>query len=137
MGLDITVLVVDWARITEAPPGWRLELLVDAAYPEDDSDLEDPERGWVWPSAGVPWFARYEFYRTLGSFKAHFWASQAWEKVRGSADPDLRATLDGFLSGLFWYGPDPDNDAVHVHGELLLLTATGARACRSPALRRP
>ncbi|MGA5763445.1 hypothetical protein [Nonomuraea bangladeshensis] len=119
MGLDITVLIVDWAHVKEAPPDQRLELLMGVACSADGSDLEDPERGWMWPSvSAAPWFARYEFYRTLGSLKAHFWAGQAWEEIRGFADPDLRVSLDGFLSGLFWYGPDPANDAVHVHGDL-------------------
>jgi hypothetical protein len=119
MGLDVTVLIVDWAHVEEAPPGQRLALLLDAAHPDDDRYLEEPERGWIWPSApGAPWLARYEFHRTLGSFKAHFWAGQAWEKFRDFVDPDLRATLDGFLSALIWYGPDPDDDADHVHGEL-------------------
>ncbi|WP_208636957.1 hypothetical protein [Streptomyces swartbergensis] len=77
MGLDITVLAVDW-------------------------DAES-ERGWVWPAAsGVPWWVRYEFHGTIGSFKPHFWAGQAWEDVREHAGPEQRAHLDAFLQGLFW-----------------------------------
>ena len=35
-------------------------------------------------------------------------------------------TLDGFLSGLFWYGPDPGNDAVHVYGGLFPVDGDGS-----------
>ncbi|MFI0353299.1 hypothetical protein [Actinomadura sp. 9N407] len=120
MGVDITVLIIDWEHIEEAPPDQRMGLLEDALYPEDDWDLEGLERGWVWPSApGAPWVARYEFYRTLGSFKPHFWAGEAWEKFRDFVDPGLRATLDGFLSALIWDGPDRGNDAAPVHGLVL------------------
>ncbi|MFJ9645246.1 hypothetical protein [Streptomyces sp. NPDC101206] len=61
-----------------------------------------------------PWLGRYEFAGTLGSYKPHFWAAQAWEDVRAAADPALRSALDTFLSALIWPGTDPDTDAEHV-----------------------
>ncbi|MCX5084810.1 hypothetical protein ACFC18_11170 [Streptomyces sp. NPDC056121] len=114
MGLDITVLVVDWDHLARTPAAERLGMLEDAAYPDDDCDDRDSggggteapvEHGWV-RRPDTPWCALYEFFRTLGSFKPHFWAGQAWEDVRDFAEPDLRAALDAFLAGLFWLGPD-------------------------------
>ncbi|MFB7709093.1 hypothetical protein [Streptomyces sp. NPDC056105] len=119
MGLDITVLVVDWDHLGRTPAAERLGMLEDAAYPDDDCDDRDSggggtdalvEHGWV-RRPDTPWCALYEFFRTLGSFKPHFWAGQAWEDVRDVAEPDLRAALDAFLAGLFWLGPvDADAD---------------------------
>ncbi|MET9527379.1 hypothetical protein [Streptomyces coeruleorubidus] len=102
MGLDITVLAVDWERLERTPFEERYALLVDAALPEDECDWDaEPERGWVWPAAsGVPWCGRYEFHGTTGSYKPHFWAGQAWEDVREHAGPEQRAHLDTFLQGL-------------------------------------
>ena len=105
MGLDITVLAVDWARLEETPTGRRLEVLEDAAYPDIESDWDaEPEKGWVCPAAPLlPWIARYEFHCTSGSYKPHFWAGEAWEDVREFAEPGLRESLDGFLRDLFWH----------------------------------
>ncbi|MEU6911275.1 hypothetical protein ABZ935_39015 [Streptomyces coeruleorubidus] len=102
MGLDITVLAVDWERLERTRFEERYALLVDAALPEDECDWDaEPERGWVWPAAsGVPWCGRYEFHGTTGSYKPHFWAGQAWEDVREHAGPEQRAHLDTFLQGL-------------------------------------
>ncbi|MFD3473737.1 hypothetical protein [Streptomyces sp. NPDC058695] len=114
MGLDITVLVVDWDHLARLPAAERLAMLEDAAYPDDDCDDGGGadarvEHGWVrWPQ--IPWCALYEFFETLGSFKPHFWAGQAWEDVRDFAEPGLRAALDAFLAGLFWMGLDDDAD---------------------------
>ncbi|MFC9460142.1 hypothetical protein [Streptomyces sp. NPDC056983] len=113
MGLDLTVLVVDWDHLGRTPAAERLGMLEDAAYPDDDLDNRDDdggadarvEHGWV-RRPDTPWIALYEFFRTLGSFKPHFWAGQAWEDVRAFAEPDLRGALDAFLAGLFWPGPD-------------------------------
>ncbi|MFE4251400.1 hypothetical protein ACFRU3_18235 [Streptomyces sp. NPDC056910] len=116
MGLDITVLVVDWDHLGRTPAAERLGMLEDAAYPDDDCDDgvggadAGVEHGWV-RRPETPWCALYEFFRTLGSFKPHFWAGQAWEDVRDFAEPDLRAALDVFLAGLFWQGlDDADTD---------------------------
>ncbi|GAA5201283.1 hypothetical protein GCM10023322_80960 [Rugosimonospora acidiphila] len=117
--MDITVLIADWAHLGEAAPDQRLDLLMDAAFPDEGWDVPDPECGWVWQSGtDAPWLARYVFRGTSGSYKAHFRTGQAWEKMRDAADADLRATLDRFLSGLFWYGPNPDDEATHVRGGL-------------------
>ncbi|MBZ4322370.1 hypothetical protein [Streptomyces huiliensis] len=112
MGLDISVLVVDWERVAGFVPGERGERLVDAVYP-DECDAEFfaglPD-GWVrFPAEVAEWSALYEFHSTSGSFKAHFWAGERWEDVREQAVPELRAALDTFLSGLFW---DPYDMAV-------------------------
>ncbi|KAB7833073.1 hypothetical protein [Streptomyces mobaraensis] len=112
MGLDISVLVVDWERLAVFAPGERWERLVDAAYP-DECDAEffaELPDGWVrFPGEVAEWSALYEFRSTSGSFKAHFWAGERWEDVREQAVPELRAALDVFLSGLFW---DPYDMAV-------------------------
>jgi hypothetical protein len=113
MGLDITVLTVDWEQLRRTPVERRLPALEEAACPDVDPDLErdlfrEPERGWVDPaSPEVPWCARYEFHSTNGSYKPHFWAGHAWEDVREVAGPALRAALDAFLSGLFWHDDPP------------------------------
>ncbi|MDO0909487.1 hypothetical protein QQM39_01015 [Streptomyces sp. DT2A-34] len=105
MGLDITVLAVDWERLESTAVGRRLELLEDAAFPDIELDWDaGPEGGWVCPAApDLPWCARYVFHRTSGSYKPHFWAGQAWDDVREFAEPGLREGLDGFLRDLFWH----------------------------------
>ncbi|MFF8787994.1 hypothetical protein [Streptomyces sp. NPDC015125] len=116
MGMDITVLVVDWGHLMEVAPDERLKVLQESAYADDEDDEVD--KGWVW-SAGPDrsWLGRYEFGGTLGSYKPHFWAAQAWEDVRGSAGIALRTALDDFLSALIWSGPEAD-DAEHVDAGL-------------------
>ncbi|KOG42569.1 hypothetical protein [Streptomyces resistomycificus] len=112
MGLDITVLAVDWERLERTPAGEREGLLYEAMDPEDEpGSWPEPEEGWVFPaSPKVPFSGRYEFRRTLGSYKPHFWAADGWDRARGFADPALREPLDGFLRGLIWWGPDPDDE---------------------------
>ncbi|WJY43279.1 hypothetical protein QT196_39155 (plasmid) [Streptomyces sp. P9-2B-2] len=51
-------------------------------------------------------FAVYEFLRTCGSFKPHFWAGERWEPLRDHADPMVRTGLDTLLLGLIWNGSD-------------------------------
>ncbi|MEU2391113.1 hypothetical protein [Streptomyces sp. NPDC007369] len=116
MGMDITVLAVDWAHLVRIPPDERLTVLQQSAYPDDDDDDDTGvDAGWVWPAEeDRSWLGRYEFAGTLGSYKPHFWAGQAWEDVRAAADPALRAAGDAFLSALIWPGPDPGADAEHV-----------------------
>ncbi len=116
MGVDLTVLIADWPRILQTPPDDRLDVVQEAAYSdEDDADLDDtaPDDcpvGWIsLPPADSPWLARYEFHGTLGSFKPHFRAGQAWEDVRDFAEPALRTALDAFLSGLYWAPPEADD----------------------------
>jgi hypothetical protein len=110
MGLDITVLMVDWKRLGECPIGERIELLWDAAFPGDIEEYPEVEKGWVWPSGtGEPWFAMYEFPHTLGSYKPHHWAGSAWDDVRDFAEPPLRAALDVFVTGLLWDGSYVDD----------------------------
>ncbi|MFI7364201.1 hypothetical protein ACIBO4_18900 [Streptomyces sp. NPDC050149] len=66
-----------------------------------------PEGDWEWPRGPHnDSFAVYEFRRTAGSFKAHFWAGERWESVRDHADPLLRTGLDTLLLGLIWRGLD-------------------------------
>ncbi|MER6844273.1 hypothetical protein, partial [Streptomyces platensis] len=104
MGMDITVLIVDWAHLMEVAPDARLEFLQESAYADDESDEADA--GWVWPTEpDRSWLGRYEFGGTLGSYKPHFWAAQAWEDVRGTAGTTLRTALDDFLEALIWWGP--------------------------------
>lgn len=104
MGLDITVLAVDWERLERTPLDDRYALLADAAAPDDELDRDaGPQEGWVWPSASnVPWCGRYEFHSTSGSYKPHFWVGQAWEDVREHAGPEAREHLDAFLRELIW-----------------------------------
>lgn len=111
MGLDITVLGLDWAELERVPPSERDALLYEAAAPDDDPPHPEPEVGWMMPaSPRVPWSGRYEFAGTLGSYKPHFWAAHGWDTVRAYADPALRAPLDGFLGGLIWWGEEEDED---------------------------
>ncbi len=117
MGMDITVLVVDWSWLEDAPSRERLSRLRDAWYADEtglwDQGASAAEGDWVWPlgpSGGF--FAIYEFLRTCGSFKAHFWAGERWGLLRDHADPLVRAGLDTVLLGLIWDGPD--GEASHV-----------------------
>ncbi|MFJ4772254.1 hypothetical protein ACIP88_24610 [Streptomyces uncialis] len=104
MGIDITVLVVDWTYLLQLAQEDRLRALHATAY-------SDSEAGWVWPSApDRAWVGRYEFSDTLGSYKPHFRAAQAWDDVRPSTETALRSSLDEFLSGLIWTHPDAATD---------------------------
>ncbi|WP_413754303.1 hypothetical protein NRF20_42860 [Streptomyces sp. R-74717] len=111
MGLDITVVIVDWSWLGKVPLRERLSRLRDAWY-ADETGLWDhgapvAEGDWEWPRGpDGAFFAVYEFLRTFGSFKAHFWAGQRWEYVRDHADPLVRTGLDTLLLGLIWQGPD-------------------------------
>ncbi|MFE9118752.1 hypothetical protein [Streptomyces sp. NPDC007172] len=117
MGLDITVMIVDWKWLRDAPRPERLSRLRDAWY-ADETGLWNHDRpgvngDWEWPRGpDGGHFAVYEFRDTLGSFKAHFWAGQRWEQVRDRADPSLRTSLDALLLGLIWQGLD--GEAEHV-----------------------
>ncbi|MBP8534051.1 hypothetical protein [Streptomyces sp. MK37H] len=111
MGLDITVMIADWSWLGEAPPRERLPRLRDAWYADEpglwDHDAPTVEGDWEWPRgpAGA-FFALYEFRRTCGSFKPHFWAGERWEAVRDHVRPLVRADVDTLLLGLIWDGPD-------------------------------
>ncbi|MFI9544014.1 hypothetical protein ACIHAR_08745 [Streptomyces sp. NPDC052016] len=108
MGLDITVLGLDWGELERTPTAERQDLLYEAAGPEDSDRHAEPRAGWVFPaSPKVPWCGRYEFHSTTGTYKAHFWAGDGWDTARKFADPVLRESLDGFLFHLIWEGDDP------------------------------
>lgn len=111
MGLDITVLIADWSWLREVPVRERLERLRDAWYDDETGlwDLDAPvvDAGWVRPrGAGGERFAVYEFRRTGGSFKPHFWAGHRWESLRDQVGAPVRSDLDALLLGLIWPGPD-------------------------------
>ncbi|MEV7174186.1 hypothetical protein AB0O18_31380 [Streptomyces sp. NPDC093224] len=140
MGVDITVLVVDWAYVMGLAAEDRLRVVQESAYADDDPDGGgDVVDGWVWPAAGSErtWLGRYEFPGTLGSYKPHFWAAEGWEKVRGAAGGAVRAALDEFLEGLIWWGPRADVDAEQVDPDLFPslegLWRSGPLIVRGPA----
>ncbi|MFH8595330.1 hypothetical protein [Streptomyces rimosus] len=110
MGLDITVIATNWARMQQHPAGQRLRAVAEAAC-WDDWESGDDE-GWIWPpEAGAAWCVRFEFRMTMGSYKPHFWAGEAWDLARLHAAPGLREPLDSFLSGLIWLpSADPEDD---------------------------
>ncbi|MFD7708566.1 hypothetical protein [Streptomyces sp. NPDC059786] len=117
MGLDITVVIADWSWLDELPPPQRLPRLRDAWYADEtglwDHDAPTVEGDWVQPRGrNGTFFTVYEFRHTLGSYKAHFWAGQRWEAVRGHVGPSTRTELDTFLSGLIWDGPN--GEAQHI-----------------------
>ncbi|MGW2253088.1 hypothetical protein ACWCXH_23225 [Kitasatospora sp. NPDC001660] len=67
MGVDITVLAVDWGHLMDIAPHDRAEVLQEAAYPDDDDRVV--HAGWVWFAApGPSWLGRFEFGGTLGSY---------------------------------------------------------------------
>ncbi|MFI2368541.1 hypothetical protein [Streptomyces sp. NPDC018833] len=103
VGVSIEVLIVDWAHIEAAPPDERADLLEEAAFGQDT--WPNADEGWTWPTRpAADWYASYEFSRTLGSYKPHFWAGEQWERLRDFANPQLRGMLDRFASVLFWHG---------------------------------
>ncbi|NEC63940.1 hypothetical protein [Streptomyces sp. SID9727] len=113
MGVDITTLIADWSWLAEVPPPERLERLRDAWYDEATGlwDTMSVTYGWEWPRGPHSgYFGVYEFPGTLGSYKPHFWAGEAWEKARDHVDAGLRAELDALLGGLIWDGPDFDDE---------------------------
>ncbi|GGX10037.1 hypothetical protein GCM10010297_34510 [Streptomyces malachitofuscus] len=135
MGLDITVMIADRSWLVQVPPRERLPRLRSAWYADEtglwDRDAPTGGEGWAWPQGpSGPFFAVYEFLHTLGSFKAHFWAGQRWERVRGHVDPLLRAELHALLRGLFWEGPD--GEARHVDTAFFGEDGYGVLLARSP-----
>ncbi|UKY54920.1 hypothetical protein [Streptomyces inhibens] len=111
MGLDITVMIVDWSWLGEVPPRERLSRLEDAWYADEtglwDRGAPAVKGDWEWPlGPKASFFAIYEFLRTCGSFKPHFWVGEQWESLRDHADPMVRTGLDTFLLGLIWNGLD-------------------------------
>jgi hypothetical protein len=98
MGLDLTVLALDWGRLERTPEAGRQELVNEAACPAGLDLGAPPEVGWVFPaSPKAPWCGRYEFHSTTGSYAPHFWAGEGWDAAREFAVPALRDALDGFL----------------------------------------
>ncbi|MFG2566185.1 hypothetical protein ACGFR6_12165 [Streptomyces sp. NPDC048567] len=115
MGVDLTTLIADWSWLAEVPPPERLERLRNAWYDDEtglwDYDRDGTDDGWEWPRGPhSALFGVYEFPGTLGSYKPHFWAGEAWEKARDHVDPAVRAELDALLGGLIWDGPDFDDE---------------------------
>ncbi|MGW7075214.1 hypothetical protein [Streptomyces sp. NPDC054866] len=122
MGVDITVLVVDWAHLKQIPAADRLEVLQESAYSDEDADAKSDTAyaGWVWPvEPERRWLGRYEFDGTLGSYKPHFRSANAWDDVRKDVPPAQRTAVDGFLAGLIWSGPDPHDEADHTDDGVL------------------
>lgn len=117
MGLDITVMIVDWSWMGEPPPRERLTRLREAWGADEtglwEHDAPVVEGDWLLPRGrDGAFFGIYEFRRTLGSFKAHFWAGERWESFRGHVEPLIRGELDALLRGLIRDGPDGDGDQV-------------------------
>ncbi|MGH4035197.1 hypothetical protein ACQB60_40485 [Actinomycetota bacterium Odt1-20B] len=107
MGLDMTLLVVDWAHLQGIPPLERERGLTELEFPDDEQG--GYRRGVVWPiQAGTRWCAEYEFCTGLGSYKPHFWAGEAWGDARAFTAPAPRALFDPFLDGLIWLAPDTE-----------------------------
>ncbi|MGQ4487261.1 hypothetical protein LRE75_25505 [Streptomyces sp. 372A] len=140
MGVDLTTLIADWSWLAEVPPPERLERLRDAWYDEATGLWDDTSvtvtYGWEWPSGPhSAYFGVYEFPGTLGSYKPHFWAGEAWEKARDHVGPAVRVELDALLGGLIWNGPDFDDDEPGEgyaffsggHGLLVAKTPEGVR----------
>ncbi|MFE9485880.1 hypothetical protein ACFYNF_05395 [Streptomyces sp. NPDC006641] len=112
--MDITAMIADWSWLGDVPERERLSRLRNAWYADEtglwDHDAPVAEGGWGWPKGpNGAFFALYEFRRTLGSYKPHFWATHDWERVRDHADPLVRAGLDAFLLGLIWDGMDGES----------------------------
>ncbi|MFI0220189.1 hypothetical protein [Streptomyces lydicus] len=115
MGMDITVLIVEWAHLMHVAPENRLDVLQESAYSDEDVDSDAIHAGWIWPAEPERrWLGRYEFEGTLGSYKPHFHAANAWDAVRESVPPTPRAAVDGFLAGLIWWGPDLEAEGEHI-----------------------
>ncbi|MFD9072538.1 hypothetical protein [Streptomyces lasiicapitis] len=111
-------MTVEWAHLMRLPPQERIEVLQESAY--CDQDPHDTaggatRRGWIWPAEpDRRWLGRYEFDDALGSYTPHFRAANTWDAVREAVSPAARSALDDFLSGLIWWGPDPEVDARHI-----------------------
>ncbi|MFF9896436.1 hypothetical protein [Streptomyces longispororuber] len=110
MGLDMTLLTVDWERLQEIAPRGRVARLLQLDFLDDDDESGIYDWGLVWPvKVEERWCAKYEFCMGVGSYKPHFWAGQAWNDIREGAEPTLRATFDDFLDGLIWEPPDAED----------------------------
>lgn len=103
MGVCIEVLIVDWKRVEAVPADLRGDLVEEAAFGGESLEGGFDEEGWLWPaSADAVWYGRYALYRTLGSYKPHFWSGERWEDIRDFTEPGLRTSLDRFMGPLFW-----------------------------------
>ncbi|MFD7902047.1 hypothetical protein ACFV4G_07360 [Kitasatospora sp. NPDC059747] len=111
MGVDITVLVVDWDHLMGIAPDDRADALQDAAYPDDDRVVH---AGWVWFEPGPSWLGRFEFAGISGSYKSHFCAADGWDHARRGVGREPRALLDDFLGALIWWGPEIETDTEQV-----------------------
>ncbi|MEW1864410.1 hypothetical protein AB0399_29260 [Streptomyces sp. NPDC088194] len=120
MGTDITVMLVDWGRVTAVPAAERLSLLNDAAL--DDIDwLPVPGTGLLLPPQGADWRIGFDFRGTMSLYKAHFWAVERWDKVRRYFPGwPLRAALDDFMGRLDllydFYGLPENTDGARLLG---------------------
>ncbi|MFF3069295.1 hypothetical protein ACFVSN_22395 [Kitasatospora sp. NPDC057904] len=112
MGVDITVLVVDWDHLMGIAPDDRADALQDAAYPDDDDRVV--HAGWVWFEPGPSWLGRFEFDGISGSYKSHFCAADGWDHARRGVGREPRALLDDFLGALIWWGPEIETDTEQV-----------------------
>lgn len=122
MGVDITVLVVDWAHLKQIPAADRLDVLQESAYSDEDADAKSgtASPGWVWPvEPERRWLGRYEFDGALGSYKPHSRSANTWDGVREDVSPVQRTAVDDFLAGLIWSGPDPHDEADHIDDGVL------------------
>ncbi|MEV5139967.1 hypothetical protein AB0K71_30800 [Streptomyces syringium] len=130
MGLDLTLFMTDWERLSAIPVENRVQALDDTTWsPElDDEYLRyGPAGGWLWPpdpDRGSAWCAEYNFFTTTGAYSPHARAGDAWADIRLLVDASAREAMDTLLVGLIW-GADPADDPALTGGGGFFPPSTG------------
>ncbi|MGW1658036.1 hypothetical protein [Streptomyces atratus] len=117
MGLDITLFMADWEKLSAIPVENRIRALDDTTWPPVH-DGKYPQRyglagGWLWPpDRESAWCAEYDFSTTTGSYSPHARAGDAWDDIRPLVDASVREAIDAFLDGLIWDANPADDPAL-------------------------
>ena len=119
MGLDLTLFIADWERLSAIPVANRVEALDDTTWPPDVDDGDQRYQlagGLLWPpDRESAWCAEYDFSTTTGAYSPHARAGNAWGDIRLLVDASVREAMDTFLAGLIW-DADPADDPARTGG---------------------
>ncbi|MGX8903932.1 hypothetical protein ACR820_01395 [Streptomyces netropsis] len=127
MGLDLTLFMADWGRLSAIPVENRVDALEDTWPPELVDEYLRCGRvgGWLWPpDGGSAWCAEYVFFATTGAYSPHARAGDAWADMRLLVDASVREAMDTFLVGLIW-DADPADDPALTGGGGFFPPSTG------------
>ncbi|MFG3530133.1 hypothetical protein ACGF8B_25830 [Streptomyces sp. NPDC047917] len=131
MGLDITLFMADWEKLSTIPVENRVRALDDTTWPPEVDGY--PQRnglagGWLWPpDRESAWCAEYDFSTTTGAYRPHARAGDAWDDMRPLVDASVREAIDAFLVGLIWDANPADDPALTGGGGFFPPATDGGR----------